>query len=125
VLKYLLDTDCCIYLLAGGSEALNRRVAAQPEGSVGISAVTLAELAVKYRGELSAAPALAELLESLPPQPFDDAAAWAYGRLPFKRGSYDRLIAGHALALGVTLVTNNDRDFTGLPDLMVENWSQL
>lgn len=124
MLRYLLDTDCCIYLLAGGSEPLSRRVAGQREGSVGISAVSLAELAVKYRGEPNAAPQLAALLEALPLQPFGDAAAWAYGRLPFKRGSYDRLIAAHALSLGVTLVTNNDRDFAGLPDLRIENWSR-
>ena len=123
MLKYLLDTDCCICLLAKGSGPLSGRVAGQPEGSIGISAVTLAELAVKYRGDPRRAPEVIALLRAMPLQHFDEAAAWRYGTLPFRRGSYDRLIAAHALALGVTLVTNNDCDFQGLPGLSVENWA--
>jgi tRNA(fMet)-specific endonuclease VapC len=124
VLKYLLDTNCCIYLLVGGAGILVRRITSQPARTIGISAVTLAELTVKYRGERRGASSLVDLLEEFPLQPFDEAAAWAYGGLPFKRGSYDRLIAGHAIALDVTLVTNNDRDFAGLPGLKVENWAR-
>ena len=124
MIKYLLDTDCCIYLLVGGAGTLARRITAQPAGSIGISAVTLAELAVKYRGERREASSLVDLMETFPLQPFDEAAGWAYGTLPFKRGSHDRLIAAHALALGATLVTNNDRDFAGLEGVKVENWAQ-
>lgn len=55
--------------------------------------------------------------------PFDEAAARTYARMPFKRARYDRLIAAHALSLGLTLVTNNVRDFTDLRDLKIENWT--
>ena len=47
----------------------------------------------------------------------------AYTPLPFKRGTFDRLIAAHALALGLTVVTNNERDFADVPGLKVENWT--
>lgn len=59
--------------------------------------------------------------------PFDEVAASSYGRLVrqigMRRGSFDRLIAAHALALGKTLVTNHVRDFADIPDLRVENWT--
>lgn len=38
-------------------------------------------------------------------------------------GAYDTLIAGHALARGLTLVTNNTREFSRVPGLQVENWT--
>ncbi|HYZ49124.1 MAG TPA: PIN domain-containing protein, partial [Sphingomonas sp.] len=56
--------------------------------------------------------------------PFDAAAARTYARLPFRGGSFDRLIAAHALALGLVLVTNNERDFVDVPNLLVENWTK-
>jgi len=122
-LAYLLDTDCGIYLLTGRWPALRARVAAQPAGSVGISAISLAEIAVKYGVDAYLAPELAGFLEEIVLQPFDEAAAKAYGTLPFRRGSFDRLIAGHALSLNVALVTNNERDFKDIPRLRTENWT--
>lgn len=59
----------------------------------------------------------------VPVLPFDIAAGNAYSRLPFKRGSYDRLIAAQALSLGLTVVTSNVADFEDVPDLKVENWT--
>jgi tRNA(fMet)-specific endonuclease VapC len=56
--------------------------------------------------------------------PFDRAAAAAYARLPFRRGSFDRLIAAHALCAGLTIVTNNERDYKDIPGLRVENWTR-
>ena len=56
--------------------------------------------------------------------PFDEAAVRAYAALPFRRGSFDRLIAAHALALDLTLVTSNVRDFADIPGLLVENWTR-
>lgn len=54
---------------------------------------------------------------------FDLAAARAYASLPFKRASYDRLIAAHALSLGLTVVTSNVKHFADVPGLVVENWT--
>jgi tRNA(fMet)-specific endonuclease VapC len=62
------------------------------------------------------------LFAAIPVLPFDTSAAEAYHRLPFKRGSFDRLIAAHALALDLTLVTNNEDDFKGVASLRIENW---
>ena len=44
-------------------------------------------------------------------------------KLPFKRGSFDRLIGAHALSLGLTLITANQRHFADMPGLKVENWT--
>ena len=59
---------------------------------------------------------------------FDGRAAEVYGDIVrifgVKRSSFDRLIAAHAIALGKTLVTNNERHFAGVPGLVVENWTQ-
>jgi len=62
-------------------------------------------------------------LEEIILLPFDESAARAYARLPFKRVSFDRLIAAHALSLGLTLVTSNETDFADVPGLKVENWT--
>ncbi len=52
------------------------------------------------------------------------AAADAYARLPFKRRSFDRLIAAHAVAAGLTLITRNVADFADVPELVVEDWTR-
>ena len=54
---------------------------------------------------------------------FDMAAARAYAALPFRRASYDRLIAAHALSLGLVVVTDNTKHFADVPGLKVENWT--
>lgn len=120
----LLDTNLCIYLLSGHSPELTRRVADQPSGSLCISAITLGELMVGGGPDTAASPELASMVSELPVMAFDDAAGRAYGGLPFRRGSFDRLIAAHALSLGLVLVTNNERDFKNVPGLQVENWTR-
>ena len=122
-LRYLLDTNLCTYLLSGRSPELVQRVADQPSGSLGVSAITLGEIMVGAGPEAAASSELASMIDELPVMPFDDAAAKAYGALPFRRGSFDRLIAAHALSLGLALVTNNERDFKDVPDLRIENWT--
>lgn len=58
---------------------------------------------------------------------FDEGAAETYGMIAktigVKRKSFDRLIAAHALSLGLTLITNNEADFADVPGLKVENWT--
>ena len=122
--RFMLDTNLCIYLLSGHSPYLTGRVGNQPSGSVAISAITLGELMVGGGSETAASPELASMIDELPVLPFDDAAAKTYGRLPFRRGSFDRLIAAHALSLDLTLVTNNERDFSDVRGLRVENWTK-
>jgi len=130
--KLLLDTDICIY-------ALNRRIPGPLErlrsyalGDVGISAITYAELRFGVENSARAEENLERLEHFLLPLeivPFDaDAGRW-YGRVrnQLKRaglpiGGNDLLIAAHAVSLGVTLVTNNVREFERVKSLHVERW---
>lgn len=130
--KYMLDTHICIYLMKHQPPEVRERFAACFVGDVVISAITLAELEFGVASSgLSVQQAnravLASLLEDIPVAPFDEFAAKAYGpvRAAFKdrnRDALDKLIASHALGLGVTLVTNNEADFVNYAGLRVENW---
>ena len=130
--KYLLDTNICIYLMKHQPRQVRERFAACFVGDVVISAVTLAELEFGIACSSAASQpanraALDSLLEDIPVAPFDAMAARAYGpiRAAYKdrsRDALDKLIAAHAVSLGVTLVTNNEADFVNFPGLVVENW---
>jgi tRNA(fMet)-specific endonuclease VapC len=119
---YLLDANICIYLLEGKSDLAAARVSACPVGQLVTSAVVYAEVMIGARRLDRADRALA-FFGQVPVLPFDAAAGDAYSHLPFRRGSYDRLIAANALALGLTVVTGNDADFADVPGLKVENWT--
>jgi tRNA(fMet)-specific endonuclease VapC len=125
----LIDTNIAIHARDGADAIIDRLEA--HEGSVGISALSLAEL---QRGFLRQDPALAlrrvrleNVLRAVSSVAFDAAAARAYGEILavcgwVKGRDFDRMIAGHALSLGATLITNNERDFRDIPGLKVENW---
>ncbi len=129
--KYLLDTNICIYLMKHQPPEVAARFADCFVGDVVMSAITLAEL--EFGVECSGASrkrnqaALDSLLEDIPVLPFDREAARAYGpvRAAYRsrnKDALDKLIAAQALALDVTLVTNNEADFKGFGGLRVENW---
>jgi len=121
----LLDANICILLLIGETPALTARVAECDAGDLAMSTVAFAEVALGSRG--GKAPPLNVLeafVEQIPLVPFDDAAARAYSKLPFRRGSFDRLIAAHAISLGLPLVTANEKDFADIEGLRVENWTR-
>jgi len=124
-LLYCLDTNCCILLIARTSTQLIDRVEQQAEGDIVLSAIVAAEL---VRGLTSAdangANAIDALLRAFPVIPFDEAAARAFPEVPFRRAKFDRLIAAHALALNLTLVTANLRDFADVPGLATEDWTR-
>ena len=121
---YLLDTKICILLLATKADRLRARVLDCVEGDLAVSSITFAEIAYGSRnGKMPPLRVLEAFLRDVPPVPFDTAAARQYAELPFRRGSFDRLIAAHARALDLTLVTNNERDFADIPNLRVENWT--
>lgn len=122
-MKYMLDTNTCILLLAGHPLVVARASVCH-EGDLGVSAIVFAELALgSWRGKSPHLLVLDRFVSKFPPLPFDVLAAKSYAQLPFRRGNFDRLIAAHALALGLTLVTNNEADFAGIPGLTVENWT--
>jgi tRNA(fMet)-specific endonuclease VapC len=121
---FLLDSNICIYVLRDGAGRAALRLGDSNRGSVVTSMIVYAEV---MRGFASVEPALTigatRLFDLVEPLPFDRRAAELYTMLPFKRASFDRLIAAHALSMGLTLVTNNERDFADIPDLKVENWT--
>lgn len=121
--SFMLDSNICIYLLNGASEELTRRVGERDEGSLCCSTISLAEIAVGFGEAAAHAPELRGFLDAIPAVPFDELAGLTYGSLSFRRTKFDRLIAAHALSLGVTLVTNNEADFADVPGLKVENWT--
>ena len=130
--KYMLDTNICIYLMKHQPPEVRKRFAACFVGDVVISAVTLAELEFGIACSSLATQAtnrlaLDSFLDDIVVAPFDELAAKAYGpiRAAYQerhRDALDKLIASHALALRVTLVTNNAADFVSYAGLAVENW---
>jgi len=128
--RFMLDTNMCIYLMKNQPEVVAKRFAACYVGDVVMSAITYAEL--EYGVAVSANRTrerrnLAALIEDIPVVPFDAAAAEAYGPIreatrERKKDHLDKLIAAHAVALDVMLVTNNERDFASYPGVKLENW---
>lgn len=123
-MKYLLDTDSCIYLMLNAIPALTERVSRCEEGSVAFSAISLAEIALgSESGKLPPMEVVNAFAEEIRFLEFGVLAARAYATLPFRRGSFDRLIAAHALSLNLIVVTRNLRDFRDVPGLTVEDWT--
>ncbi len=123
-MKYLLDSNIIVYLTMNSNERVVRRAAECDEGDLVTSAVAYAEVAYGSMNELP--PAIEQLqafVQEVPVLDFDYKAALAYATLPFKRGSFDRLIAAHALSHDLTVVTHNEKHFADVPGLKVENWT--
>jgi len=128
----MFDTNICIYLIKHQPPEVRQRFDVCFMGDIVISAITLAEL--EY-GIACSPPetrainqlALEGLLEDLVVAPFDKLAARAYGPVRAankarQRDALDKLIASHAIAMNVTLVTNNEADFAHYQNLKLENW---
>ena len=132
-MRYLLDTNICIYIAKQKPALVQARLERLQPGDVGMSVITHAELmygAWKSQKAASNLAKLAQLRFAIPVEPLDPDAARHYGRLRAeleKKGSpigaYDLLIAAHALSRGLTLVTNNVREFSRVAGLRVENWA--
>jgi tRNA(fMet)-specific endonuclease VapC len=121
--RYLIDTNCCIYLFNARYAGLRQRMAETDAGSVGLSVIVLAELALGARlGKAPDHARLDRLRQELPVVSFEQEDALAYASLPFKRARFDRLLAAHAVCRGLTLITNNEADFADVPGLRIENW---
>ena len=132
-IKFLLDSDTCIFAMKRRTPGLLRRLDQRATTSA-ISVVAYGELAF---GEAMSVPReeaaahLAALLETLQvlPLPLEAARRYAETRAKLQSigqpiGSNDLWIAAHALAEDLTLVTNNERQFQRVPGLRVENWAR-
>jgi tRNA(fMet)-specific endonuclease VapC len=130
-MNWMLDTDTCIAIIKKHPVAI-KKLRGKSIGQVGISSITLGELA--FGASMSSRPAeaheaLSEFLLALEVAPFDDDAAMSYGlvRASLSRrgkpiGPLDTLIAGHARTLSAIVVTHNRRELTQVERLKVEDW---
>jgi tRNA(fMet)-specific endonuclease VapC len=132
MIKYMLDTNICIYIIKKKPTDVIERFRQTPISQIGISSITLSEL--EYGVAKSSKPdqnqfALAQFLAPMEILPYDDEAAQQYGRLrallekqgtPI--GSLDMLIAAHVLSINCILVTNNEKEFNRVANLKIDNW---
>jgi tRNA(fMet)-specific endonuclease VapC len=130
---YLLDTDIASFIMKRVSLGAIRRLQSLPTDATCISAIVESELrfgiAVSPRRQKDQA-ALDDFLQFMQVHDYPAAASIDYGliradlkRRGFMIGSNDLLIAAHARCLGLTLVTNNVREFKRVPGLKIENWA--
>lgn len=132
-MRYMLDTNICIYTIKHKPETVVKNVLKHDKDELCISAVTYAELMhgveksqARERNRL----AVAMFLSAISVLAFDHYAAEEYGRVRAALegkgtpiGPMDMLIAGHARAQGLILVTNNTREFLRVENLKVEDWT--
>jgi len=135
VISYMLDTNICIYIIKKKPIEVLTKLQQHKIEEIGISSITLSEL--EYGVSKSAKSqqnklALAQFLAPIEIVSYDDNAATAYGQIRSTLekqgtpiGSLDTLIGAHALSIGCTLVTNNTKEFTRIPNLLVENWGVM
>ncbi len=121
---YLLDTNILIYLIADRSPVLRARVEQCEPGTLAASTLCVAEAGYGARHDPRVGPALERLLGVIAPLPFDLDAARRLIEIPFRRARFDRFVAAQALALGLIIVTNNERDFSDIAGLKIENWTK-
>lgn len=130
---YMLDTNICIFAIKNKPATVLKKLTSYDPSDICISAITYAELRhgveksqAKQRNDL----ALTLFLSAIDIIPFGERAAEEYGRVrsyleskgtPI--GPMDMLIAAHAKSLGMTIVTNNTREFKRIPDLKIEDWT--
>jgi tRNA(fMet)-specific endonuclease VapC len=131
-MRFLLDTNVCIDYLSGRFPGVAERIRRSSPQDLCISSVVVAEL--RYGADRSLSRQMnhrrLDLLTSeIPCMDFDLTAAAAYGRVRATLeargrpiGANDMLIAAHALALGLVLVTDNLGEFERIEGLEVESW---
>jgi tRNA(fMet)-specific endonuclease VapC len=133
-MKYLLDTDTCIYLIKKRPVSVIQKLSKVPNSKVALSVISVFEL--QYGVENSqyrerSQQALNHFLEPIQNiLPVDQQVAGYAAKIRAKLkvkgapiGPYDLLIAASALSQNLTLVSNNIREFKRIDGLKLENWS--
>jgi tRNA(fMet)-specific endonuclease VapC len=131
--RYMLDTDTCSYIMRRSHDTVLKRLAKVPVSDVCISVITKSELlygvevSPKRRQDEAALDAFLRHVEVLD---FSDEAASHYAKIRADLkargtmiGANDLLIAAHARSAGLTLITNNTREFRRVRELSIENWT--
>ena len=131
MLTYLIDTNVCSFAIMGHEKALDR-LEELDSSQWCISSLVYSELHFGLtKGRLTASTklALSLFLKLAPVVPFDTKAAvaasevrWELEKIGKPSGAVDQLIAGHALSLNLTLITDNLRHFEDVPGLRIESW---
>lgn len=132
--RYLLDTNICIYIRQHKPEGVLRRFAKLSPGEAVLSVITYGELiygANKSSQRAAALERLHQLVNLLPALPLPTDAGDAYGTIRAQLqtkgeliGNNDLWIAAHAVASGLVLVTDNEREFRRISGLKVQNWAK-
>lgn len=131
-MRYMLDTNICIYIIKRQPPQVLHRLATLAQGSAVMSVVSYAELRagleIQTANRSRDASVLALLISRIPVLSFTESGAESFGVLRAaardrRRDTMDQLIAAHAVSVGLTLVTNNEADFKDYPGLRVENWT--
>ena len=131
---YMLDTNICIYIIKKKTDSVLKRLKQNRKKGLFISSITLAELEFgienanslyKERNKV----ALLEFLTLIGIKYFEENAAREFGMIKKDLkdrncliGPFDMLIGAHVKSLGMTLVTNNTKEFERIKDLRIENW---
>lgn len=131
--RYMLDTDTCSYIMKRSNQQVLNRLQRVSVSDVCASVVTKAELL--FGVEISARrqhdeASLKAFLQYVEVLDFPDQAAQHYAKIRADLhtrgtmiGANDLFIAAHACSLGLTLVTNNTREFARVANLTLENWT--
>ena len=133
-MKYLIDTNICIYIMNKRPVAVIKKFKQFELGEIGISTITVSDLQYgivksKYRKKNEFR--LEEFLTPLEILTYDQTAARVYGDIRFQLeklgkpiGPLDLLIAAQAISQDLVLITNNDKEFKRIKKLKVENWTK-
>lgn len=131
-MKFLIDTNICIYIINKRPFEVIRKLKGMDIGDIGISSITVSELHYGVCNSKRIKENLKRLEEFLDPfeiLPYGEKASKFYGKIRSKLekqgnviGPLDLLIAAHALSNGLVLITNNEKEFNRIKSLKVENW---
>lgn len=132
--RYMLDTNICIYIAKHHPPEVKTRFEQLRPGQLVMSVITYGELyygASKSTQRMKALTQLEGLVQDIPIEDLNSTVAQAYGeiRATLEKqgrliGNNDLWIGAHAMALDVTLATNNEREFRRIAGLSVENWTK-
>ena len=134
MIKYMLDTNICIYIIKQKPKNVIERFRQAQVSEIGVSSITLSELeygVMKSAKSEQNKLALVQFIAPIEISAYDDVAAQHYGviRANLERqgtpiGSLDMLIAAHALSQNSVLITNNESEFKRVSNLRIENWAK-
>lgn len=131
-MKYLFDTNCCIYGIKGSFQSLTDRLMEIRPGEIAISTITLGELeygAAKSKWGDRTRNSMKAFLSNFPVLEFTEGDARVFGTIRAtlelsgnKIGLLDAMIGAQGVNRGLTVVTHNVREFVRIPGIILEDW---